>query len=249
MTSTPTAAARPEVARPVPAPAAALDRGRTLRASAVCATAFAVLAGVVLVGWSGPLDDLGRPLAAEASEEGLWPVLRAVELAFAAAGITLLTVALVVGLLLRGAPRGAAYVACVAWSASAATTGLKALLGRDRPEWQSSEHLHTSLSFPSGHATSTSALAVTVVVLAWTSARTRRTQVAATVLVAWPGAVAVVLVAADRVLLGRHFPTDVVGGVLVGTAVALLWAGLLGLGRRGGTDEGVNADTTGTLRP
>ena len=34
------------------------------------------------------------------------------------------------------------------------------------------------------------------------------------------------LVGADRVLLGRHYPTDVLGGYLVGVGMTLLWLGL-----------------------
>ena len=36
----------------------------------------------------------------------------------------------------------------------------------------------------------------------------------------------VVVVALDRILLGRHYPTDTVGGALVGAAVALTWLAL-----------------------
>jgi membrane-associated phospholipid phosphatase len=37
----------------------------------------------------------------------------------------------------------------------------------------------------------------------------------------------VLLVCADRLLLGRHYPTDLVGGILLGGTVALLGAALL----------------------
>jgi YegS/Rv2252/BmrU family lipid kinase len=75
-----------------------------------------------------------------------------------------------------------------------------------------------SRSFPSGHASSAVAFAGIVIVLAVMLARRvglRRLTIGAAMLLA-------ALVCVDRVLLGRHYPTDVVAGGLLGTGVLLL---------------------------
>ena len=76
-----------------------------------------------------------------------------------------------------------------------------------------------SKSFPSGHASSSAALAGVLIVLAAMLVRKavlRRTVYAAAVLLA-------LVVGLDRVYLGRHYPTDVIAGWLLGICVLLLW--------------------------
>ncbi|MHA6513680.1 diacylglycerol kinase family protein [Tessaracoccus sp. Z1128] len=97
------------------------------------------------------------------------------------------------------------------------TALLKITVGRDRPAspW---DYLVSSdpMSYPSAHTVGATVAAMLVAVLATTTRRPRRVRVAAHVL----GAAAVAVVAADRLLLGAHFVTDVVGGVLFGGLVA-----------------------------
>ena len=76
----------------------------------------------------------------------------------------------------------------------------------------------SSKSFPSGHASATTAFAAVLAVLVAMLVRRgnlRRLAYAGLVLL-------VVVVCLDRVLLGRHFPSDVVGGALLGIGVVLL---------------------------
>jgi membrane-associated phospholipid phosphatase len=76
----------------------------------------------------------------------------------------------------------------------------------------------TSKSFPSGHASSSAALAGILVLLTWSFLRQPRLRWAITVV-----AVTVwVAVCLDRVLLGRHYPSDVVAGTFLGVAVLLV---------------------------
>jgi undecaprenyl-diphosphatase len=77
-------------------------------------------------------------------------------------------------------------------------------------------------SFPSGHATGTTALCVSLLVLLVPvlHRQGRAVAVAAAVLVS-------IAVAASRVLLGVHYPSDVAGGLLLGALVAVLLAVML----------------------
>ncbi len=94
---------------------------------------------------------------------------------------------------------------------------LKSLVGRARPQLDDPVAAASGFSFPSGHALN-AALGVTILLLLlWRPLeRASRRGVAL--------AVGVLLVAAtslDRLLLGVHFPTDVVAGDLVGALVAI----------------------------
>ena len=60
--------------------------------------------------------------------------------------------------------RAAAFAVAVMVTTSLATTGIKLWLGRGRPEWQDAVDLLTTKSFPSGHASSSAALAGILVV-------------------------------------------------------------------------------------
>jgi len=74
----------------------------------------------------------------------------------------------------------------------------------------------TSTSFPSGHSMASSSLYVT---LAFVASRSRRLRSRRGSLLAGAGAFAT-LIGATRVYLGVHWPTDVLGGLALGTAWA-----------------------------
>ncbi|QIK74823.1 YegS/Rv2252/BmrU family lipid kinase [Nocardioides piscis] len=183
--------------------------------------AFAGLAWAV-TGDRSPLDGLdqwGRRSEDWADESApLVEVLRAIELGFNTIGMTVLTVIVASWLFTRGQRRAALFAVMVMGVAALATTGLKLVLGRDRPEWQDTFGLHANHSFPSGHASSAAAFAGIMVVLALLFIRRANLRrVAVAVAVGWW-----LLVCADRIFLGRHFPTDVIAGSLLGLAVVLL---------------------------
>lgn len=90
-----------------------------------------------------------------------------------------------------------------------AVEGLKRLVNRPRPD---GEHRRSNASFPSSHAANAAALAVVL------SRRWRRLAPALWILAA--------LVAGSRLYLNRHFPSDVLGGAVIGVGVgwfALRW--------------------------
>ena len=114
--------------------------------------------------------------------------------------------------------RAAAFAIAVMIATSLATTAIKLALGRGRPEWQDTTDLLSSKSFPSGHASSSAALAGILIFLAWSFLRRPAARWAVTVV-----AVGVwVAVCLDRVLLGRHYPSDVVAGSVLGVSMVLL---------------------------
>ncbi len=100
---------------------------------------------------------------------------------------------------------------------------VKLLVSRPRPPI---EHLQavTGSSFPSGHATQASAFWFSLVfVLRAVGASRMITRVATGLAL-----VLVVAVAASRVYLGVHYPSDVIAGMLLGTAwAAYVWHSLL----------------------
>lgn len=114
-------------------------------------------------------------------------------------------------------------------AARVVTDGLKIAVGRARPSLPELGYVPdgwNTLSFPSGHATSATYFFGFVAILCMTlplSTLVKRILAGALMLVA-------VAVACSRVLLGRHFPVDVIGGFVsagIGLAVAVLVANTL----------------------
>lgn len=149
---------------------------------------------------------------------GVITVARVVEAMFATLGMAIWTTLIALVLLVRRRFRAAAFVVVVMVATSLLTTAIKLALGRARPEWQDTVDTLTSKSFPSGHASSSAALAGVVLILVWglLSHGILRTVVTYLALGTW------LVVCLDRVLLGRHFPTDVVAGSFLGVAVVLV---------------------------
>ncbi|MCA1780596.1 MAG: phosphatase PAP2 family protein [Dermatophilaceae bacterium] len=122
----------------------------------------------------------------------------------------------------------AAWLTMMAIWGSAAL--LKLVVGRERPAVEDAVWDHGGLSFPSGHATNTTAMTLTLALLLWPVVGVlvrRLLVVGATLLVA--------VVVLDRVFLGVHYPSDVIAGVIFGGGLTLagsrLWPS--SEGRRG----------------
>ena len=204
-----------------------LERSRqTLFAWAgACVVGFALLALAVTADLAplSVLDDLGMDAAGWTSGQGwLVSVLLVVEDVFNTIGMTIMTVALAVVLLVKKHPRAAAITVIVMLTTSLLTTGLKLWLSRERPDWQEAIGLHDTMSFPSGHASSIAAFCGILATLAVVFLRRRAMRR----LAIWGLVLVWFLVVADRVLLGRHYPTDVIAGTLLGLTVlfvALAW--------------------------
>jgi YegS/Rv2252/BmrU family lipid kinase len=201
-----------------------LDRPRPqiLALAGVCAAVFGLLALLVHLD-RAPLqgfDDMGRPMESWAREhDGLVTVLRWIEAAFAGLGMLILTLLVAVPLWFRKHRRAAVYTVLVMVSTSLLYNSIKALYGRSRPEWQDPIGQLASKSFPSGHSASSAAFAGVVIVLATMLIRRgnlRRVVYGAALLLP-------LVVGLDRVLLGRHYPTDVLAGWVLGAFTTLFW--------------------------
>ena len=202
-----------------------LDRPRslTLGLAGILAALFCALAFVVTQEERYPLaglDRLGMRAEDWADEHDtlMW-VLRAIELAFGTIALTIITVVLAGLLLVNKHRRAAVYAVLTMLTVSLVTTGLKLWIGRDRPDWQDPAHLLSTKSFPSAHASGVAALAVVLTVLTLMLVRRHNLR-----RLAYTGiGLMVLVVSLDRILLGRHYPTDTVGGTLIGAAVAVAW--------------------------
>lgn len=107
----------------------------------------------------------------------------------------------------------------------------KLLLNRPRPHWLHPIAVEHSLSFPSGHAVA-AGMFVTVTLLL---ARMRVSSRPLRVIVLGAVTAAGLVICVDRILLGVHYLSDVIGGVLLGVSIALAsWQLLL----RYGAEEG-----------
>ena len=179
----------------------------------------------VLVGWvvgelwtsivgSGELEAM-RKIAAQRST-ALTEAARVVTWAGSAFLLVPLALIACVMLVRAGLRREALVVAMSLAGAMLISDLVKLLVSRPRPPV---EHLQavSGSSFPSGHATQASAFWFSLVlVLQAAGAPPRVTRVA--------GALALLIVlavAASRVILGVHYPSDVVAGMLLGTGWAV----------------------------
>ncbi len=138
-------------------------------------------------------------------------------LTWAGSAFLLVPLALIacVALLRAGLRREALAVALSLGGAMLISDWIKLLVSRPRPPV---EHLQavTGSSFPSGHATQASAFWFSLVfVLPAVGASAKLTRVAAGVAL-----VIALTVAASRVYLGVHYPSDVIAGMLLGSGWA-----------------------------
>lgn len=128
-----------------------------------------------------------------------------------AAGVSVTAIALA-----RKRPRLAAQIAIGALGGIAAELGFKRLFLRKRPTILAHLEKVHSTSFPSGHSMAAASLYLT---LAFVASRSPRFRARRGALIASGGGLAA-LIGATRVYLGVHWPTDVLGGLALGTAWA-----------------------------
>lgn len=127
----------------------------------------------------------------------------------------------------RGRRRHAAWAVVTLAVAASIDTPLKSLIGRARPVFADPIATAPGGSFPSGHALNTMVVGAGAVVLGWSATRGRPWRRAALL----AGASALVLFTGfDRVGLGVHYTSDVVGGWLIGLAVVCASAAAFNLG-------------------
>lgn len=113
----------------------------------------------------------------------------------------------------------AALTVVATGGAAALETLLKLVIGRPRPHLFAHVVTADGSSFPSGHATNACAFALVTLYVLWHVVQHRGlTAAAALLLIAF-----VLLVGLSRVVLGVHYPSDVVGGFALGGA----WVGIV----------------------
>ena len=199
-----------------------LDRARrSLLAWAGLCLALFVLLGVAATQRWAPLvhvDSVGRHAASlTARHVGLRQTLRAGELVFGFYGSLAMTLVLV-AILARKHRRMAIYSAGVVIATMILRRLLVLAFDRPRPPWQLPDHLLRSDSYPSGHATTVTAIGGVIAIVVGMLVRRRNVRRAAYTLIV----AVVVAVCLDRVFLGRHYPSDTVGGVLLALGMVLL---------------------------
>ena len=192
-------------------------RTATLTAGIGCLVLGALLAVLVGVGAVDGFDRwLGEPLVVThgpVHATGRW-----VEAAFEFWPFLVYTLVLAVALWVKGYRRASIYAVIVNASALVVSQVVKHVVNRDRPEWQDPLSPYTGLAYPSGHVIHaaayfgvTSALAIIFI----RKAPLRRLLVTVSVLLT-------LVVCADRLVLGRHHVTDVLGGLLFGVGLVLV---------------------------
>lgn len=144
--------------------------------------------------------------------------------------LALFTSATVGYLVLISARATALLVAASVTSGWALVSVFKAAFGRVRPDIGYAEFMVPSLSFPSGHASMSAIVFLTLGVLI---AVTRR-RLAERAYILMTAGLMTVLVGLSRVALGVHWATDVLGGWAFGSAWAIAW---LLLARQSGSPQ------------
>ena len=156
-------------------------------------------------------DDLNHHAAAHPSEVRFWRGVSAV-----LSPAVLRTALLVVGawLLYRRYVQPAVLCAVASLGSLALVTAVKDGIDRPRPAVPVHVASAPGASFPSGHAATAAAAALTVIVLSWPHVGRRWRWV-----VSVAAGVVAVAVGFSRLVLGVHYPSDVAGGWFGATAL------------------------------
>jgi undecaprenyl-diphosphatase len=133
--------------------------------------------------------------------------------------LTLFTVATVGYLALFSARAMAFLVATSVISGAILVSVFKTAFGRLRPDAVFAELVTPGLSFPSGHASMSALVFLTIGALIAAS----RSRVKERIYILTTAALLALLVGVSRVLLGVHWATDVLGGWAFGAAWAIAW--------------------------
>ncbi|WP_278314679.1 phosphatase PAP2 family protein [Lolliginicoccus levis] len=198
---------------------------------------FALLATLVVLGWK-PLQSVDESVVAALNPTvSSTPWLAHALGLFTDLGGSLVTWALLLlalgWLLIRREPALAAYVGVAGLGALSLTTGVKAWVERGRPVVDTTVAAAPGLSFPSGHALSSTVTygVLLLVFLPAVAARLRKPAIFAV-------AALVIAIGLTRIALGVHYPSDVLGGWLLGVLWLLVsamafrrWHEKAGLGR------------------
>src|SRR6202162_2148254 len=166
-------------------------------------------------------------LLAVAKKRTPWLTITAVD-GTALGSITLVVLfsvfTLVVLLVLRDR-LGALQLLTASVGAGILTLVTKNLIERIRPAEAQQLIVVSGFSYPSGHSVSTSALYLTIAIIAGRYVKHSGARTAIFLAVS----AVLIMIGASRVYLGVHYPTDIVSGISLGAAWALLLAGFITL--------------------
>jgi undecaprenyl-diphosphatase len=168
----------------------------------------------VVAGESGPIDERLMLFLHSQVSPSLTGWLEAITLSASASVLTTMTIAAAVLLVIAKRPIEAMLLTGSVSCAALVVYILKAVVGRDRPAlWDTQWYWGSSV--PSGHTLAASAFgAASALALGgtWPAARRPAMVVAAV----W-----IVLVALSRLVLGVHWPSDVLAAACIGAAIPL----------------------------
>lgn len=189
---------------------------------------FAFLASEMLEAETAPFDDAvmhllrGGDGAAPPGPAWLQESVRDITSLGSFSVVGLFSLIVVLYLSLHRQRRAALFVAFAVASGSVLSFVLKYVIDRPRPDIQSGIRVFTS-SFPSGHATVSAVVYLTLGALLAYISPSRRLSV----FFLATAVCLTLLVGLSRIYLGLHYPTDVVAGWALGCAWALLcWVGV-----------------------
>lgn len=204
----------------------------------------------------GPLTRLDGRLADDLNDyvhrrETLLDVLRAVTQLGGTIWLAFITVAVSVWLVARGQGRPALFLVVTTAGGAVLNRVVKVLVDRPRPEVDHEVASALGDSFPSGHAMSSVVVYGALLLVLLPVVRGRRARRAVVVAVA----ALVAAIGSTRLLLGVHFLSDVLGGLILGLAwlaasVAAfeVWRTDVGRRRTEPLSEGVEPETGPALR-
>lgn len=178
----------------------------------------------MVVGWFRDAANPGHAIGPSWLEEAMRDVT-----SLGSFSVLTLIVVFVVGFLLITRRRlDALYLLAAVGTGTVLSMVLKAVFDRPRPELAASARIF-SPSFPSGHATISAVVFLTLGALLASEVQSR----ALAVFFVGSATTLTVLVGLTRIYLGVHYPTDVAAGWALGASWALLcWALLAALRRR-----------------
>lgn len=188
-----------------------------------CLAAFGLLTILVVVQWD-PLVGADRAISTALrqvalDQPGLLAAMRVVTDAGRPLIWWIVHTVVAVFLLTRRHVRAALFVAVTAGIGGLLSRVIKELVVRDRPEWTEPLAQASGFAFPSGHTTGT-AIGVGVLLIVFLPLVAERWRW----VVVTAGAVFTLAVGLSRVVLGVHWTSDVLGGLLFSAAWTLAMA-------------------------
>ena len=202
----------------------AVKQRAILSGAAVVAAAFFGILAILVAQHVGPIERFDLSVHASLRQYALahptWlSIMRNVTRLGDTLTVVVVDATLFAICLWRSRPRAALFVATVGVGVWLVRLVMRELVGRARPDdalWPTS-----GLSFPSGHTTNSAAMATLIVVVCWPLLR-RAGRIAVVV----AAVICAVSVGLSRVVGGVHWPSDVIGGLLLASAIICAAAAL-----------------------